>query len=181
MISEYIKIIIGIVRIILYKVLYRKRINFKMIPIIYKNFNIAIKKKSSLFIGKKMKARNNVSFRIYDGGNVVIGDNCFFNDGCSVNCQQKIEIGKNVMFGQNVMIFDHDHDYKNNIKNFKKKTVKIGSNVWIGANSIILKGVTIGNNSVIAAGTIVREDINDNTLYYQEREYKTKAIVKNEK
>lgn len=128
-----------------------------------------------------MKARNNVSFRIYDGGNVVIGDNCFFNDGCSVNCQQKIEIGKNVMFGQNVMIFDHDHDYKNNIKNFKKKTVKIGSNVWIGANSIILKGVTIGNNSVIAAGTIVREDINDNTLYYQEREYKTKAIVKNEK
>ena len=59
--------------------------------------------------------------------------------------------------------------------------IKIGNNVWIGANSIILKGVTIGDNSVIAAGTIVREDVDSNTLYYQEREYKAKAIIKNEK
>ena len=128
-----------------------------------------------------MKARNNVSFRIYDGGKIIIGDNCFFNDGCSVNCQQKIIIGENVMFGQNVMLFDHDHDYRKDIKDFIKKPIKIGDNVWIGANSIILKGVTIGNNSVIAAGTIVREDISSNVLYYQEREYKTRAIVKNEK
>ena len=181
MIFEYIKTIIGIIKIVLYKIFYRKRISFKTIPVIYKTFNIAIKRDSSLIIGKKMKARNNVSFRIYDGGNVIIGDNCFFNDCCSVNCQQKIIIGKNVMFGQNVMLFDHDHDYKNDIKDFIKKPIKIGNNVWIGANSIILKGVTIGDNSVIAAGTIVREDVGSNTLYYQEREYKAKAIIKNEK
>ena len=181
MIFEYIKTIIGVTKIILYKIVYRKRISFKTIPIIYKTFNIAIKRDSRLIIGKKMKARNNVSFRIYDGGNVIIGDNCFFNDGCSVNCQQKIEIGENVMFGQNLMLLDHDHDYRKDIKDFIKKPIKIGDNVWIGANSIILKGVTIGNNSVIAAGTIVREDISSNVLYYQEREYKTKAIIKNEK
>ena len=125
MIFEYIKTIIGIIKIVLYKIIYRKRISFKTTPIIYKTFNVAIKRDSSLIIGKRMKARNNVSFRIYDGGNVIIGDNCFFNDGCSVNCQQKIIIGGNVMFGQNVMLFDHDHNYRKNIKDFVKKPIKI--------------------------------------------------------
>ena len=181
MIFEYIKTIIGIIKIVLYKIFYRKRISFKTIPVIYKTFNIAIKRGSSLIIGKKMKARNNVSFRIYDGGDVTIGDNCFFNDGCSVNCQQNIIIGENVMFGQNVMLFDHGHNYRKDIKDFIRKPIKIGSNVWVGANCIILKGVTIGDNSVIAAGTIVREDVDNNTLYYQEREYKAKAIIRNGK
>ena len=120
MLFEYIKTIIGIIKIVLYKIIYRKRISFKTIPIVYKNFNIAIKRDSSLIIGKKMKARNNVSFRIYDGGNVVIGDNCFFNDCCSVNCQQKIIIGKNVMFGQNVMLNASDYCHYNSYQDWKQ-------------------------------------------------------------
>ena len=171
---EYISLILGIIKILLYKLLYFKIISFKTIPKMNNNFKIAIKKNSKLEVGKYFRTRNNVSFRIYGSGNVKIGNNCFFNDNCSINSQEKITLGNNVICGQNVMFFDHDHDYKNDINDFIKKEIKIGNNVWIGANSIILKGVTIGDNVVIAAGSIVRKDIKSNKLFYQEK----KDIIK---
>ena len=176
MLQEYITLIIGIIHIYIYKFFYFKRIIVQAIPKINNNFKIAIKKNSKLIIGKNFRARNNMSFRIYNGGITIIGNNCFFNDNCSINCQKNIKIGNNLLCGQNVMIFDHDHDYKNNINEFIRDDVVIGNNVWIGANSIILKGVKIGNNVVIAAGTIVRENVEDNTLVYQQRNNRNKKI-----
>ena len=131
MIYEYISLIIGLIKIIIYKLLNFNRLKFKEIPKMNSSFKVAIKKGSRLNFGKKFRSRNNVSFRIYNNGLVSIGNNCFFNDGCSINCQKKIEIGNNVIFGQNVMIFDHDHDYRNNINNFVREDIKIGNNVWI--------------------------------------------------
>lgn len=177
MIFEYINILIGVIKICLYKMLNFNRIKLKGIPKMNSSFKIAIQNKSILKIGTKFRSRNNVSFRIYNKGIVDIGDNCFFNDGCSINCQKKIKIGNNVIFGQNVLIFDHDHDYKNDINKFITKEVKIGNNVWIGANVIVLKGTTIGDNVVVAAGTIVKEDIPSNKMVFnkivrEERELK---------
>lgn len=174
MIYEYLSLLVGILKILLYKLLNIKKIYFKNIPKINSNFKIAIKKGSKLKIGKKFRARNNVSFRIYDKGTVKIGNNCFLNDNCQINCQKKITIGNNVIIGQNVLMFDHDHDYKNDINNFIREEIIIGNNVWIGTNCVILKGVKIGDNAVIAAGTIVKEDVPNNYLCYQER----KQIVK---
>lgn len=170
MLYEYISLVIGIVKILIYKLIYWNRISFKSIPKLNKSFRIAIKKGSLLILKKNFRARNNVSFRIYNKGVVNIGKNCFFNDGCSINCQKNIEIGDNVIFGQNVMLFDHDHDYKHNMNEFVKKDIVIGSNVWIGANCIILKGVTIGDNVVIAAGTVVNKNIESNMLVYTKKE-----------
>lgn len=176
MLYEYISLLCGVIKIIIYKIIYFKRLKFKKIPKMNNNFKIAIKKNSILKIGKNFRSRYSVSFRIYDFGKVEIGDDCFFNDGCSINCQDKVTIGDRVKFGQNVMIFDHDHDYKNNINEFVKREVKIGNDVWIGANCIILKGVTIGSNVVIAAGTIVKENIESNSLIYENKTLKTRNI-----
>ena len=174
MIYEYLSLFFGIIKVCIYKMFNYKRIIFKSLPKMNSSFKIAIKKGAKLILGKKFRTRNNVSFRIYNKGIVKIGDNCFFNDGCSINGQKNIEIGKNVIFGQNVMIFDHDHDYRNNMNNFIRKDVKIGNNVWIGANCIILKGVTIGDNVVIGANTLINKDIPNNSVAYQEK----KAIIK---
>ena len=125
-----------------------------------------MKRNIKFIVGKKFRIRNNVSFRIYNEGRVIVGNNCFFNDGCSINCQKKIEIGNNLICGQNVMFFDHDHDYKNDINNFIRDEIKIGNNVWIGANCIILKGVTIGDNVVIAAGSIITKNVEKNKMVY---------------
>lgn len=178
MIFEYISLILGIIKIYIYKILNPKKIYFKGIPKLNASFKIAIKKKSKLFLGKGFRSRYNVSFRIYNKGKVTIGNNCFLNDGCSINCQDEITIGNNVICGQNVMLFDHDHDYKNDIDDFVTKRITIGNNVWIGANSIILKGVTIGDNVVIAAGSVVNKSINSNVIFYQKKESHEKSVKK---
>lgn len=176
MIFEYISLVFGIIKILIYKSFNFKKIKFKSIPKLNSNFKIAIQKDSRLVIGKSLRSRYNVSFRIYNKGKIELGDNCFFNDGCSINCQNNIKFGNNVICGQNVMFFDHDHDYKNDINKFITRPISIGNNVWIGANCIILKGVTIGNNVVIAAGSIVKEDVDDNTLFFNKREEVLKNI-----
>lgn len=170
MLFEAISKIIGMLKIILFKLIYFQRISFKTIPKMNKTFKIAIKKNGKIIIGKNMRTRNNVSLRVYNGGILNIGNSFFANDGCSINCQQKITIGEDVIFGQNVMLFDHDHDYKNDMNNFVREDIVIGNNVWIGANVIILKGVTIGDNVVIGAGTIVKKDVPANTVIYSKKE-----------
>ena len=137
MIYEYISLVFGIIKIYIYKLFNLKRIKLKKFPKMNKSFKIAIKRGAKLILGRNFRSRNNVSFRVYNNGVVKIGDNCFFNDGCSINCQKNIEIGNNVIFGQNVMLFDHDHDYKHDINKFITDDIKIGNNVWIGANCVI--------------------------------------------
>ncbi len=175
MLFEYINLLIGIIKLILYKIIYFNRIYFKGIPKMNNGFHFAIKRKSTLNMGRKFRTRYNVSFRVYDGGKINIGDNCFLNDGCSINCHDEIDIGNNVICGQNVMIFDHDHDYKNDMTKFVTNKVKIGNNIWIGANVTILKGVTIGDNVVIGAGNTISKDIENNTIYISENRIKKKV------
>lgn len=78
------------------------------------------------------------------------------------------------MFGENICIYDHDHNFKMlalvREQGFSCDTVKIGNNVWIGSGCIILKGAIIGDNSVIAAGSIVKGNVDCNSLFYQRRE-----------
>lgn len=181
MIYEYVSLVLGIIKIYVYKIFNWKRLSFECnVPKMNHSFKIAIKKGSKLILSKNFRSRNNVSFRIYNNGIIKIGDNCFFNDGCSINCQKKITIGNNVIFGQNVMLFDHDHDYNNDIRNFVRKDIKIGNNVWIGANCIILKGVTIGDNVVIAANSVITKSIQENNLIYQKREQTAKKVMNHE-
>ena len=77
-----------------------------------------------------------------------------------------------MILGPGVQVFDHDHDYRSEDieNNFVTKEIKIGNNVWIGANSIILKGSVIGDNCVIAAGTIVKGNIPADSLVYDKRD-----------
>lgn len=80
---------------------------------------------------------------------------------------ESITIEGNVTIGPGTVIYDHDHDGKGG---YTTKPVHIGKNVWIGAGCIILRGVTIGDNSVIATGTLVTKDVPANVLRYDKRE-----------
>ena len=97
-----------------------------------------------------------------------IGKNVFMNDGCKITVRQRVDIGDGTIIGQNVLIYDHDHDYKNeDMRNcFVKNEVIIGQRVWIGSGAIILKGVHIGDGAIIAAGSIVTSDVPSFVVYY---------------
>lgn len=96
------------------------------------------------------------------GSRLVIGDNCGFS-GTSIWCFEKITIGDNVNVGANVVIMDGDA-HQNDPRAGKNKPVVIEDNVWIGAGTTVLKGVTIGRNSLIGAGSVVVKDIPANTV-----------------
>lgn len=71
------------------------------------------------------------------------------------------------MFGDGVRIYDFDHKFSNyHIEKyaFKSAPIRIGKNCWIGANSVILKGVTIGDNTIIGAGCTISKDIPANSI-----------------
>lgn len=92
--------------------------------------------------------------------------------GATISCATSIEIGEYVGIGANVCIYDHDFHPINpylrkfaNDGNIPSAPIKIDDFAWIGANSIILKGVHIGRGAVIGAGSVVTKDVPDLTIY----------------
>lgn len=135
---------------------------------------ITMDRGSNLKIGKKFKMRDGAKIRVRKGAYCVIGNNSSINCNNMIACRERIEIGDNVMLSPNVQIYDHDHDFRvvGGVKAGKYRTnpVKIGNNVWIGANTVILRGTEIGDNCVIGAGCVVKGSIPANSTFIQKRE-----------
>jgi acetyltransferase-like isoleucine patch superfamily enzyme len=96
------------------------------------------------------------------GASIVIGRNCGFS-GTVIGAFTSIKIEDNVKIGANVLITDsdwHPEDFRAGIST----PVLIESNVWVGEGSKILKGVTIGKNTLIGAGSIVSSSIPENVI-----------------
>lgn len=81
-----------------------------------------------------------------------------------IQANNGINFGSNVELGPGVAIISANHDTEDFSNHKKEKPIQIGNNVWIGANSTILPGVTIGNNVVIGANSVVTKDIPDNVV-----------------
>lgn len=93
-----------------------------------------------------------------------VGDHVFFNYGLDIGCTESIRIGSYTIIGPMVNIIDTNfHPVDVNDLSCSKDIV-ISDNVWIGRGVLILPGVTIGTNSVIAAGSVVTRDIPNNVL-----------------
>ncbi len=92
---------------------------------------------------------------------IIIGDNCGFS-GVTIGAAKEIRIGNNVLVGANAIITDFD--WHSDRSNTQPQSVIIHDNVWIGVNSTILKGVTIGMNSIIGANSLVVKDIPANVI-----------------
>lgn len=89
-------------------------------------------------------------------GIIKIGKYCFFNHNCCITALSKITIGNCCTFANNLVMVDHDHGVAGE---FVKDDIVIEDNVWVGANVTILKGVHIGKNAIIAAGSVVNKDV----------------------
>ena len=98
--------------------------------------------------------------------NISIGRNCFINTNLRIGSSKaKIFIGDNVRISPNVSIETTTHLVDVTRKSIHRNVV-IGNNVWIGINSTVLPGVTIGDGSIIGACSLVRTDIPPNSLAY---------------
>jgi lipopolysaccharide O-acetyltransferase len=98
---------------------------------------------------------------------MIIGDNVQINDRCHIAALNSILISSNVLIASNVYITDHDHgDFSEvslslppSARESVTSPVIIEENVWIGQNAVILKGVTVGRGSIVAAGCVVTKNV----------------------
>ncbi|WP_080873504.1 DapH/DapD/GlmU-related protein [Oceanobacillus timonensis] len=99
------------------------------------------------------------------GKNIQIGKNVFINSGCRFQDQGQILIGNQCLIGHNVVLATINHDYNpENRGTMYLKPVILKDRTWIGSNATILPGVTVGENAVVAAGSVVTKDVAPNTI-----------------
>lgn len=94
-----------------------------------------------------------------DNSGIIVGNNCRIN-GAYIHAKEKITIGNNCVIASGVSIIDSNgHQVCSSNRTVGRdiaKPIVIGDNVWIGINSIILKGTTIGDNSIVSAGSVCK-------------------------
>ena len=144
-----------------------------------KSVQIKLGKESTFFCKFNLEKSNAV---------IQIGDNVYIG-ASNIYCSNKIVIGNNVIISWGVKIYDHNshsllpedrirdiREAGNNVRkgyslthnknwnNVATEQIHIMDNVWIGMDATILKGVTIGENSIVAAGSLVTKDVEPNTI-----------------
>lgn len=163
---------------------YRKEITYKKTTNFLKSFSFKRKTKNNILsigkncvIGAKFIAEG-------DNAHFIIGDNVYIGNS-KIICRSGIEFGNNILVAWDVTFYDHDShsldfrirkedieqvssdfiifkgDYTRNKswKNVKSEPIKICDDAWIGFNSTILKGITIGKGSIVAACAVVTKDV----------------------
>jgi acetyltransferase-like isoleucine patch superfamily enzyme len=129
---------------------------------------------SSIVLGKKIRFRSSrfnnliginhpcIVSTLEKGAEIIIENNCGFS-GVTIGCHKKIYFGEGVIVGANSVITDGDW-HSLDSRSGKPKEIVIERNVWIGVNSVVLKGVRIGENSVIGACSVVTKNIPPNVV-----------------
>ena len=143
-----------------------------MIEVVVFFFLKKIRKLEANYYKKRIHTGEDVRFRhpllIQFPENIHLGNRVSINQNCTFLAHARITVGDNTLIGPNVTIITVNHDYR--LEGVLVQTahsllpVNIGENVWIGANVVVLPGVTIGNNAVIAAGSIVTKDISEGVI-----------------
>lgn len=113
----------------------------------------------------------NGKFSVYYGGDIYCRKNAvlrlgrgYCNSNVAIRCNESITIGDDVAIARDVVIMDFDaHDIEYAGYQMSKPVV-IGNKVWIGYRAMILKGVTIGDGAIVAAGSIVTKNVPPNTI-----------------
>lgn len=110
-------------------------------------------------------------FWIYAGSTITVQEGAvltlgtgYANYRCNIQCFNSISIGSDVCISEGVTIRDSDNHYIFRDGYEMSLPISIGNHVWIGINATILKGVTIGDGAIIAAGAVVTQDVPENAL-----------------
>lgn len=122
--------------------------------------------KGGLFLSED-KVRIARDCKVYVAGNLTIGEGTYINPNTMIVAKNSVSIGKECAISWNCQIIDDDmHSFVIDGEIMRSsRPIVIGDHVWIGSNVTILKGVTVGDNSVIASGSTVTKDVPASSLF----------------
>lgn len=132
-------------------------------------------------LGENVICRGLLRVEQFGDGRIEIGEGVYIGDDCLVSCALSVRIGRNTLLAHGVHIFDNDThplDWQHRAEDVRAilrgkpqqkppipaAPVEIGEHAWIGFNSVILKGVTVGARSVVASASVVTKDVPPDTL-----------------
>lgn len=145
----------------------RIRIGNKKLPLLSAvPTNIYISENALLSSGKSVSIGPGVNIIAKSKAEIHIGDSTYFTSDSHIEAVESIVIGANCAISWGVTIIDSDH-HEIEIEGKSAEVtqpVKIGDHVWVGCNATILKGTVIGDNSIVAAGSVVKGEFPPNSL-----------------
>lgn len=128
---------------------------------------IIIVNEGTLVAGQNLSIRSAayrpVEIRVRPHARLILGDNVFLNLGVRIGCSAEIVIGDSCLIGDEVLIFDSDFHGVGD-RPTRTESVHIHNRVWIAARAIILRGVTLGEGCIVAAGSVVTHSVDPFTV-----------------
>jgi acetyltransferase-like isoleucine patch superfamily enzyme len=118
--------------------------------------------RGEITVGRRFKVdglQARVDFGAGSRGRLEIGDDVFLNRGVTIYAAELVQIGDHTRIADHASVHDTDFHQVQEGATVRVAPVRIGRNVWIGRNAIVLPGVTIGDHAVVAAGSIVVRDV----------------------
>ncbi len=123
-------------------------------------------------LGERCSVERNVYFNAAggyaDGRTIEIGNGTFIGSGCEFNAIDSIRIGQNCLIASGSRFVDHNHGTEAGtpmkLQPELSAAIRVGDDVWIGVNAVVLKGVTIGEGAIVAAGSVVTKSVEPHTI-----------------
>ncbi|WP_431064157.1 acyltransferase [Methylotuvimicrobium sp.] len=141
--------------------------------LMYDSARLMSDKERAVYFGLPRGCRIREGAKIISPENLTIGENCWIGENAMLDASGGLSIGSNTSIGLNTLVWTHDSHQLNiqgmntpeNKDKIKRKATKIGSNCFIGGPSVIMPGIIIGDNCVIAPMSVVYENLLDGTVY----------------
>ncbi|MHB1858703.1 MAG: acyltransferase [Solirubrobacteraceae bacterium] len=157
-----------IARLAMLKLRYRRRLQLDGICFICPRVTLEIGREATLRVGRWSWIGHASKIRVHEG-EVQIGSKTVIGQECTISAYQSVEIGRECIIADRVMIIDFDHGMVEverpiRLQGIYKRDVEVGHNVWIGYGACVLRGVSVGENSVIGTCSVVTADVPANAV-----------------
>ena len=155
-------------RYVMLKLRYRGRLQTDGICFICPRVKLEIGRNATLRIGRWAWIGHASKIRVHEG-EVSIGAKTVIGQECTISAFQHVSIGRERIIADRVMLIDFDHGVTEverpiRVQGIYKRDVRVGHNVWIGYGACILRGVSIGENSVIGTSSVLTRDVAPNSV-----------------
>jgi acetyltransferase-like isoleucine patch superfamily enzyme len=157
-----------IARYVRLKLRYRGRLQTDGLCFICPRVQLEIGPRATLRVGRWAWIGHGSKIRVHEG-EVSIGAKTVIGQDCTISAFQHVSIGRECILADRVMLIDFDHgvtevDRPIRLQGIYKRDVRVGHNVWIGYGACVLRGVSIGDNSVIGTSAVLTKEVPENAV-----------------
>jgi acetyltransferase-like isoleucine patch superfamily enzyme len=150
------------------KLRFRSRLQTEGVCFICPGVRLEIGRHATLRIGRWAWIGHGSKIRVHEG-EVSIGAKTVLGQDCTISAYQHVSIGRECILADRVMLIDFDHGVTEverpiRLQGIYKRDVNVGNNVWMGFGSCVLRGVSIGDNSIVGTSTVCTGDVPANAV-----------------